>query len=266
MIIKEGESLKEGSISRAANANAGSSQSSVYASDKSSKGFSKMRKGAGFFRGRNPTQLLKQEEDIRNRISQASDSFRRHAHESSNLRSEYWEVYMPRMIRNLKECSDEIDLGTQYHLERYAFLFENALLNEGVTITPLAKEDGPGLRSLVEEIDNQRDFKTFMQNFAVTQPNTSLPSRVGPDYENHGKTFSPSTGYTGIPTSLSQNQLQQTPKPSVSTLPQIQSKRTFGIDLTEQMVRDDVEIPVIVEKCSNIIELQGWSKLLLFIY
>ncbi|TIC70111.1 RhoGAP-domain-containing protein [Wallemia mellicola] len=253
LIIKEGESLKEGSISRAANANAGSSQSSVYADKKG--GFSKMRKGAGFFRGRNPGQILKQEEDIRNRISQASDSFKRNAQESSNLRSEYWDIYMPRIVRTLKECSDEIDLGVQYHLERYAFLLENALLNEGVTVTPLAKEDGPGLRSLVERIDNQKDFKTFMQNFAVAQPKSTGPTRYGPEYENQGKAFSPSHSYARIPSaSHSQN---QTPKASITSLPPLPAKKTFGIDLTDQMIRDDVEIPTVVEKCSQIIEAQG---------
>lgn len=251
LIIKEGESLKEGSISRAANVNAGSSQSSVYADKKG--GFSKMRKGAGFFRGRNPGQILKQEEDIRNRISQASDSFKRHAQESSSLRSEYWEIYMPRIVRSLKECSDEIDLGVQYHLERYAFLMENSLLNEGVAVTPLAKEDGPGLRALVERIDNQKDFKTFMQNYAVTQPKTVGPAKNGPDYESQAKTFSPSHSYARIPSASH----SQTPKASVASLPVLPSKKTFGIDLTDQMVRDDVEIPVIVEKCCTIIEAQG---------
>ncbi|EOR01178.1 hypothetical protein E3P92_01745 [Wallemia ichthyophaga] len=253
LIIKEGESLKEGSISRAANANAGSSQSSVHSDKKG--GFSKMRKGAGFFRGRNPAHILKQEEDIRNRISQASDSFKRHAQESSSLRSEYWEIYMPRIVRTLKECSDEIDLGVQYHLERYAFLLENSLLNEGVTVTPLAKEDGPGLRALVEGIDNQKDFKTFMQNYSISQPKTTGPAKHGPDYESQAKSFSPSQSYARIPTaSHSQN---QTPKAATASLPSFSSRKTFGVDLTEQMVRDDVEIPLIVDKCSNIIEAQG---------
>lgn len=45
-------------------------------------------------------------------------------------------------MQALKECADEIDLGTQYHLTRYAFLFESIILNEGTTLAPSAPEDG----------------------------------------------------------------------------------------------------------------------------
>jgi hypothetical protein len=42
----------------------------------------------------------------------------------------------------LKECADEIDLGTQYHLTRYAFLFESIVLSDGSTLAPTGIEDG----------------------------------------------------------------------------------------------------------------------------
>jgi Rho GTPase-activating protein RGD1 len=37
---------------------------------------------------------------------------------------------------------DEIDLGTQYHLTRYAFLFESIVLSDGSTLAPAGIEDG----------------------------------------------------------------------------------------------------------------------------
>lgn len=40
----------------------------------------------------------------------------------------------------LKECSDEIDLGTQYHLTRYAFLFESIVLSDGTILVPPQEE------------------------------------------------------------------------------------------------------------------------------
>ena len=49
---------------------------------------------------------------------------------------------MKRLGQALKECADEIDLGTQYHLTRYAFLFENMLLSDGSTLVPPTDEDG----------------------------------------------------------------------------------------------------------------------------
>ena len=36
----------------------------------------------------------------------------------------------------LKECVDEIDLGTQYHLSRYAFLCESVVHGEAIILQP----------------------------------------------------------------------------------------------------------------------------------
>lgn len=44
-------------------------------------------------------------------------------------------------VQALKECADEIDLGTQYHLTRYAFLFESIILSDGSTLVPLTLDD-----------------------------------------------------------------------------------------------------------------------------
>lgn len=71
------------------------------------------------------------------------------------MRQEYFNFQLPRILRvricsfwlhrggtnfnnhkALKECSDEIDLGTQYHLTRYAFLFESSVLGDGSTLAP----------------------------------------------------------------------------------------------------------------------------------
>ena len=41
------------------------------------------------------------------------------------------------------------------------------------------------------------------------------------------------------------------PKPAGS------GRQTFGVDLTEQMIRDSVEVPRIVEKCCEVIEKNG---------
>ena len=45
-------------------------------------------------------------------------------------------------LQALKECADEIDLGTQYHLTRYAYLFETIVLSDGSTLAPTTVEDG----------------------------------------------------------------------------------------------------------------------------
>lgn len=105
-------------------------------------------------------------------------------------------------VQALKECVDEIDLGTQYHLSRYAFLCESIVLSDGTTLTP-PDDSGTssphhcpralmncstamsGLKAALEAIDNRSDFKTFMQNYAFAHGgiNNKGPRRDGPREE-----------------------------------------------------------------------------------
>jgi len=96
----------------------------------------------------------------------------------------------------LKEVADEIDLGTQYHLTRFAFLYESTVVNDGTTLNPMGAPDegespdilygrsahnlGPGLKAIFEAIDNRTDFKSYMQNYAVARGSLKGPRRDGP--------------------------------------------------------------------------------------
>lgn len=111
----------------------------------------------------------------------------------------------------LKECADEIDLGTQYHLTRYAFLFESIVLNDASTLVPSPLDEGGslnhssdawtqyicidaglGLKAHIETIDNRQDFKIYMQNYAYARGGLTPrgPRREGPADE----------GFVSIPT------------------------------------------------------------------
>ena len=49
-------------------------------------------------------------------------------------------------MQALKECVDELDLGTQYHLSRYAFLCESIVHSEATILQPPddhGKSDSP---------------------------------------------------------------------------------------------------------------------------
>ena len=104
-------------------------------------------------------QLQRQEDDIRSRMSNTSDAYRKAVTETQAIRQEYFNFQLPRILRvsnpssppesrlslfsqSLKECADEVDLGTQYHLSRYAFLSESVLLNDGSTLSPATPEEG----------------------------------------------------------------------------------------------------------------------------
>ncbi len=81
----------------------------------------------------------------------------------------------------LKEANDEVDSGMQFHLTRYAYLFESSILHDGISLVPKTVEDGPGLKPIMEAIDNRGDFKSYVQNYRVAHQGQSRgPRREGP--------------------------------------------------------------------------------------
>ena len=97
-----------------------------------------------------------------------------------------------------------MDLGTQYHLTRYAFLYESIVLSDGSILVPPREEglwttyvmqsfegcscfnpSGLGLKASIETIDNRGDFKVYMQHYAFARgPHAPRgPRREGPTEE-----------------------------------------------------------------------------------
>jgi hypothetical protein len=161
------------------------------------------------------TQIQRQEGDIRTRVSNASDQYKKAVTDTQTTRQEYFNFQLPRILRvcsclnparttnlatsqALKECADEIDLGTQYHLTRYAFLYESIVLSDGQILIPPdgdgkllyfpqfnhsnAIQLGSGLKMTIEGIDNRSDFKTYMQNYIYARGSVAPkgPRREGP--------------------------------------------------------------------------------------
>lgn len=102
-----------------------------------------------------------------------------------------------------------------------------------------------GLRASLKTIDNRSDFKTYMQHYAFAHggANYTGPRRRGPESEG----FLPP-----IPA------LYAGGSPGTSnTQPLDKGRPTFGVDLAEQMARDDVDVPPIMVKCCEAIEKYG---------
>ncbi|KAF9266777.1 RhoGAP-domain-containing protein [Marasmius fiardii PR-910] len=243
LLQKEGESLKDNSVQ----ARGGAGGKRVIGKA--------VAKGGLLLKGKNPGNIQRQEDDVRARVSAASDAFRKAVIDTQAMRQEYFNFQLPRILRSLKECSDEIDLGTQYHLTRYAFLFESTLVSDGQTLVP-TRDDGShvGLKTAIEMIDNRGDFRVFMQNYAYAHGGTVPrgPRREGPSDEG----FLPP-----IPS-------HQLDKPHSSQPSSVnghhtsvdKGKPTFGVDLGEQMARDDVDVPPIMRKCCEAIENHGMES------
>lgn len=149
----------------------------------------------------------------------------------------------------MKESLDEADYGTQYFLVRYAYLFEHTLVNDGLIVSPLNGEDGPGLKSIIDSIDIREDFKSFMDSYTITwnQSGQRAPRR---DVSVEELVTSPKTS---THQSLHNNSELSTDTANTS----VPANPTFGVDLSQQMARDDIEVPPILKKCTSAIEENG---------
>lgn len=166
LLQKEGESVRETGVQ-------GRSPGGVGGSGKRAIGKA-VAKGGLLLKGKNPgnvsfpkseqfcvrvlkphcVQIQRQEDDIRARMSTASDTYRKNVTDTQAIRQEYFNFQLPRILRvrssfeahacsklicaiqALQQCANDIDLGTQYHLIRYAFLYERSVLNDGNTLAP----------------------------------------------------------------------------------------------------------------------------------
>ncbi|RSH95110.1 hypothetical protein EHS25_000196 [Saitozyma podzolica] len=274
LVAKEGESIKEsGMRSSTASVNSGSGSTTPMMSGGGSGGGKRalgkaMTKGGLLFKGKGPASMQRQEDDIRGRMAQASDTFRKAVLDSQALRQEYFNFQLPKILRLLKECADELDMGTQYHLTRFAFLYETTVVGEGSMLSPMGADDGPpGLKSIFEAIDNRTDFKSYMQNYAVARGTPRGPRREGPYEEGFLPPLPPHVQKSiDAPPSTQINGLQ--PVPSISsdgTMPvpgiPAASGATFGVDLGEQLARDGVEVPRVVQKCTECIDAYGLDSM-----
>lgn len=175
-------------------------------------------------------------------------------------------------MQSLKESADELDLGTQYHLSRYAYLFESTLLNDALTIAPVNAEEGHGLKGIIESIDAREDFKIFMQQYALAWQMSGQrgPRREGPDEDDFVRLSPFSSSYSPLRRAtlqLSPSRTNISPRPSITSagIPSSYAtppkRPTFAVDLADQMHRDGGEVPRVLEKCCEAIELHGLDSM-----
>ncbi|OCF32411.1 GTPase activating protein [Kwoniella heveanensis CBS 569] len=181
LVAKEGESFKDAGMRSSASTSSANAAAGPGAGGGKRALNKAINKGGLLFKGKGAGSMQRQEDDVRARMAQSSETFRKAVLESQALRQEYFNFQLPKILRLLKECADELDLGTQYHLTRYAFLYESTLVSDGTTLNPMsAADEGPGLKTIYESIDNRSDFKSYMQNYAVARGTPRGPRREGP--------------------------------------------------------------------------------------
>ncbi|KAI9599729.1 hypothetical protein KEM48_011190 [Puccinia striiformis f. sp. tritici PST-130] len=275
---------------------------------------------------RSAGNLARLEDEIRARMATVSDAYRAQVLATQQVRQEYFNLQLPRILRTLKEHSNETDLAIQYYLSNYTSLSEAILVNEALSVSsiPAERRKGSadesttsngvetdngaggtslpyGLKDIVQSIDNRADFKEYMANYAAHFNQThhaQLASQSGPvarASQSSGTTHpittrssqtlfsTPSSGPPLTPQQQQQQQQQQqlhqlqysksmkainqisngeSPRTSTGStnlaLNNIENKKTFGVDLATQMIRDGIEtVPKVVQICIDAIEKSG---------
>ena len=101
LVTKEGESMKDsGMRSSASNSSTNTAGSGGTGGLGAKRGIGKaMTKGGLLFKGKGPASMQRQEDDVRTRMAQASETFRKAVLESQALRQEYFNFQLPKILR-----------------------------------------------------------------------------------------------------------------------------------------------------------------------
>ncbi|CAO3610425.1 unnamed protein product [Cunninghamella echinulata] len=173
-------------------------------------------------------QLNRLEEEARYKATMADKQYRQQAQTTNASRQEYFQVHLPKILTELKAIGDECCVALRYQLARYSYIYEEAIAADGIA---LDNDDGLGLRSLTEKIDKDTDLVQYISSY---NGRSSKVQKHDAPYKEYNMTTS-------------------TKSPSPITNP----NPVFGVDLNTLMVRDQQEVPLILQKCAEAIETYG---------
>ncbi|KAJ3212462.1 hypothetical protein HDU82_001313 [Entophlyctis luteolus] len=178
---------------------------------------------------KNPEKVQKQEEDARTRAAIANENYKQQLATTNTLRSNYFQIHLPRFIRMLLQTNETCDHGLQLQLIKHAHDMESMLLAEATLLSPVESDKlESGIVRTLEKIDNSSDFHQYM---AAYFHNCKY-------FQKCDHQYSP---YSMSPEAFS----LANPKP------------VFGVDLSEVTVRDNIQVPLVVQKCIAAVEKDG---------
>lgn len=94
LVAKEGESYRDAGMRNANAANHTAGNGTSANKNRIGKAMTK-----GLFKGKNPAQMQRHEDDVRQRMAGASEAFRKAVLESQALRQEYFSQQLPKIVR-----------------------------------------------------------------------------------------------------------------------------------------------------------------------
>ncbi|KAK1052890.1 Rho GTPase-activating protein [Friedmanniomyces endolithicus] len=130
-----------------------------------------------------PKSQEQYESDLQRKVQAADADYEERVRMARTQREQLVSQLRPKMVRQLRELCRECDAGVTLQLQKFATFNEKLLLGNGMIVSPLNGEHGAhrSLRDVVAEIDNDKDFHTYVRGHANKIP--PRPSEIR--YEQH---------------------------------------------------------------------------------
>ncbi|GAB7353488.1 hypothetical protein MBLNU459_g3939t1 [Dothideomycetes sp. NU459] len=133
-----------------------------------------------------PKSAAQHEEDLLRKLQAADSDYQTKVQTAKAQREELIRTSRPQAVKALQELITECDAGLGLQLQKFATFNEKLLLGNGLAVSPLAPADGSlsahrSMRDIVLNIDNTRDFHTYISSHASKIPIRTSDIR----YEQH---------------------------------------------------------------------------------
>ncbi|RUP45058.1 hypothetical protein BC936DRAFT_148666 [Jimgerdemannia flammicorona] len=224
-----------------------------------------------FNQAKTPQQLERQEEDARMKAAISNENYKSQLAATNQARHDYFHSHLPKILSILKETGDECAVALRYHLSRYAYVFEQAVVADGYA---LDNDDGGGIffflfrlifcllrfRLGLVEYRHLRDSICMLTLASMLMTLggglRSLAERINKDVDlkDFVKSYGGRVGRVqGGEIPYREYNMSSTAQTVINARP------LFGIDLGHQMERDNEEIPTILIKCAQAVEQYGMT-------
>ncbi|OMH84561.1 N-chimaerin [Zancudomyces culisetae] len=169
-----------------------------------------------------PEILERQEQEARIKAKIATEQYKQQLEDTNLIREEYYKVQLPKILMTTKMFLEEIDNALKWHLGKYSYAYECAILSDALTIKP---NSGSGLMDIVSSIDNENDLR-----LTINEWSTKLPKYEFKNISYYEYKMLPAAHYLA------------------------NRKQVFGVMLSQQLRRDGKKVPSILVKCAEMVE------------
>ncbi|KAJ9076859.1 hypothetical protein DSO57_1022178 [Entomophthora muscae] len=182
-----------------------------------------------FAQPKNSENLRKHEEEAKTRAASTKRLYHQHLSVTNHMRHDYFFQQLPDLISESLAAVEEVDQTTKSYLDMYVSRFQNACQETSGIVA--SRDPEKGLRAVVGTIDLHTDnLEFFTSQLAMTRAVSRDPIVV--------------SYYTMSPVAKSV----------------LNPKVVYGLDLQEQLTRDNSVLPAIVVKCVAFIDKHGLNQ------